>query len=867
MASLLEREDQLRILEGAVVTATGGRGCLVLIGGEAGIGKTSLVRALRARSAGRFTFLVGACEPLSVPVPLGPLRELSEAAGAGDLSELGSDDRLVLARQLLNGLASRAPAIAVIEDLHWADPLTLDLVRILARRVEEIGVAIIVTYRDDEVAANPGLELLVGDLATSPLVQRIALQALSESAVRELAAPGGLDGGELTRATGGNPFLVVEAIAAGGRLPASVRDAALARAGRLSAAARVTVDAAAVIGQRFSPDLLQAVIPAGDDGVEEALAHGVLVAEGQSLGFRHELIRDAIESSISPTRRRDLHARILAVLCEQSGAEDNARLAHHAELGGLSADACRYAMLAARDAERVGALQEMRLQAQRALRLGSGLAPGERFELLVQYSRASNFASTRLEDAASSATEAVTLAERVQDPIMQGRGLIVLAWALWSLDRVVEAAAAAQRAVAVLEPSGDIGSLARAHSAQIRMEATAIDPAVAIELGPRALELATSAGLEEVRIDIAISVALAHGHLGEPEALEMLLQALAAARRAGLTIQTVRSYVNLVFLGAVLRQHAFVDAKAAEARALFDEYQTTIPGYAVEIFRARSLLDRGRWDEAFATATRPGRDWVAETPIARVIEGIVAMRRGESGSTRLLERAWEGIQHVPESSRHGAIRVASVEAAWLAGDRLGALQRIQAAREALATSRFGRSGGEMALWAWRYGEPFELPASAPAPVLLELAGDWRGAIGAWRDLQAPYEAALAALPGDDRAARAALATLHGLNAKAAARAFARERAERGARSPRGPRRTTLDNVAGLTQRELEVLGELATGATNRQIAASLHLSQRTVDHHVSAILGKLGATNRLVAVEHARARGLLTQDGQHRGPR
>ena len=137
--------------------------------------------------------------------------------------------------------------------------------------------------------------------------------------------------------------------------------------------------------------------------------------------------------------------------------------------------------------------------------------------------------------------------------------------------------------------------------------------------------------------------------------------------------------------------------------------------------------------------------------------------------------------------------MAQVEAAWLEGDRVCAVERIQAARESGATTRFARSGGELALWASRYGEPFEIPAGAPAPVLLELAGDWRGAIGAWRDLGAPYEASLAALPGDDRAARVALATLHKLGAKAAARAFARERAARGARPSRGPRRSTLDN--------------------------------------------------------------------------
>jgi DNA-binding NarL/FixJ family response regulator len=146
-------------------------------------------------------------------------------------------------------------------------------------------------------------------------------------------------------------------------------------------------------------------------------------------------------------------------------------------------------------------------------------------------------------------------------------------------------------------------------------------------------------------------------------------------------------------------------------------------------------------------------------------------------------------------------------------------------------------------------------------VQLELQGDWRGAVRAWREAQSPYDAALAALPGDDRATREALATLHRLGARAAAEAFTRERATRGARAVRGPRPSTVVHPAGLTRREQEVLEELATGASNPTIAGRLHLSERTVAHHVGAILAKLGVTNRLAAVERARSRGLLVQDG------
>ncbi|HET7568669.1 MAG TPA: AAA family ATPase [Gaiellaceae bacterium] len=860
MDELLEREAELAALLEAARGLPSGRGCLVLVGGEAGIGKTTLVRALRERLGGGTAFLSGACEPLSVPVPLAPLRELAEAAGQPDLAGPEPGDRLLLASGLLEALAARAPAVAVVEDAHWADAATLDVLRLLARRVEEAPVAVVVTYRDDEAAANPELSRLLGDLAGRPAVRRLLLRPLSPAAVRELAAPAGVDPAGLARVTGGNPFLVVEAIAAGGGLPATVRDATLARAARLGPAARQAVEAAAVIGQRVAPALLEAVAPGSGAAVEEALARGVIVADGPVLGFRHELLREAIESSLSPPRRAELHGRVVAALAAQETGPDHARLAHHAELAGAVADACRYAALAAADAERVGALRETSLQAGRALRLGAGLDGAERVDLLIRYAHAANFASTRLEDAVEAAEEAVALAAELGDRVGQGRGLVALAYALWSCDRVAEAHAAAGRAVAVLEGAGNAAELARAQSTLVRMEATTSDPGGALELGPRALELAAEAGLEQVRLDVEISLGLARAHLGDPEAPAVLAAAARAARRAGFPIQTVRVHVNLVVAALALRRHALVDEATAEALAIFDEHQTTIPANAVEFYRARSLLDRGRWREAEAILTAE-RTMAAEGPTLRAVAGLLRVRRGDAGAGRLVHDAWTEIRDRPESSRHGVIRNALVEAAWLRGDRAGALRELRAA-EGTPAFRFARTGGELALWGHRHGLALEPAAGAPEPVLLELAGDWRGAVRAWRELGCPYDAALAALPGDDAAARAAVAALHELGAEGAVRAFARERAAAGARAPRGPRRSTRAHPAGLTRREQEVLESLATGATNPAIAAALHLSERTVAHHVSSILRKLGAPTRLAAVEAARARGLLPEDGQ-----
>jgi DNA-binding CsgD family transcriptional regulator len=867
--SLLEREEELERLTQAIDRARSGLGSVVLIGGEAGIGKTSLVRAVRERERERASFLIGACEPLSVPVPLGPLREVVEAAGGGDLIDVGSDDRLVLGREVLAALSAKAPAVAVVEDAHWADPLTLDVLRVLARRVEEIGVVIVVTYRDDEVEAHPALGLFLGDLASIPGLERIALRPLSESAVQDLARPKGLDAAELARVTGGNPFLVVESVAAGSGLPASVRDAALARVGRLSGSARAAVDVAAVVGQRFDAALLQAVAEVDDDAITEAQARGVLVADGRALGFRHELIREAIESSISPQRLAALHAGAVAALAKRTGGRDNARLAHHAELAGLPDEAARYAMRAAVEAEQVGALRETYLQAERALRLGAGLPATDRFELLVRHARASNFANPRLEDAASAAEQAVALAEELGDPVRRAQAAVTLAWTLWSLERMVEAKAAAELAVAALEPTGELAELARAYAMLARMEATAFDPAVAPEFASRAQQLAAQVGLHDVEIDAAISSGLARGHQGEPQALSSLEQALRAAKRRELPFQVVRTYVNLMFVAVALRDHARAETVIREALPLLEEFHTPVPAVAIEFFYARSLLDRDRWDEAIGIAARRDRSWQGEYPAACGVEGLIRARRGEPEATGLLDQAWREIWEIVavEGSRHGMIRLALVEAAWLRGDRDAALAHLRAARESDAVPRFARPGSELALWGVRLGVELEVPDGAPAPVMLELGGDWQRAIDAWRELEAPYEAALAALPGDDRAAREALATLHRLGAAAALRAFARERSQRGARPSRGPRRTTLAHPAGLTRREQEILEQLATGASNASIGGELHLSDRTVGHHVAAILRKLGVPNRWAAVEQARAMGLLPQDRQQPEPK
>ena len=845
---LLEREDELAALISAVDESLDGRGTCLLLAGEAGAGKTSLVRELRRRLGAEVTFMGASCEALSVPAPLAPVREL-----AGDLPELHGDDRFALALAVLAVVRDRAPAVVVLEDAHWADPGTLDVARVLARRVDGIGAVLVVTYRDDELGSNRALAALVGDLSAGQAV-RLQLRPLSERAVHALTRDAGLDARDVLELTNGNPFLVVETVSAGGGLPASVRDATLARVARLGDAARRVVEGAAVLGHRVRPTLLAQIAPHDVEALEEAVACGVLVDDGESLGFRHELTRQAIEQAISAPRAQVLHAAVVAALAAEHPIPV-ARLAHHAERAGLEEEAGRYAELAAAEAEQVGALAEASRQLERALR---HYAPG-RFELLLRYVRATNFAG-ELNEALRAADEAVSLAERELGPVARARALIVQSWSKWSLDRVVEAKHAAESAVALLIDAGDVAELARAQAADLRMESTAFDAAKVIASAPGTLRLAEQAGLEDVRIDVTISVGLARGHRGDPEALELLEGALEDAQRAHLPFQTVRAYVNAVDVAAESRDHENVERLAADAIRRLDTFQTTIPRETIDLSLARSLLDRGRYDDALERAVAGRRSGHGGAPVGLALEGLVHARRGDARADELLAEAWSVIEGLPEGWRHGLVRVALAESAWLRGDHAAVVAQASSGLAAPAAGNLARFSGELALWSTRAGVA-AAPQCAPEAVLLELAGDWRAAVRAWTELDAPYEAALAALPGDERAARAAAAALHRLGAGAAARAFARERTRRGERAPRGPRSTTLANTAGLTRREQEVLAHVARGATNPAIAALLHLSERTVAHHMSAILSKLGAPTRLAAVDAARRAGLLAQDG------
>ncbi len=876
---LLERDEPLAILERARVASLAQGGRLVFVEGEAGVGKTSLLRAFRAAVPAGTRVLLGACDPLSTPRPLGPVADVADALDP-ELDRLIREEgpRSEVLGTLLAALRREPGGIVlVLDDLHWADEATLDALRFVGRRIESTMALLIGAYRDDEVGRQHPLRVVVGDLATSPAVVRLPLRPLSVAAVGELAKGTELDPTQLHERTGGNPFYVTEVVAGTpARIPPTVRDAVLARAARLSAKGRETLEAAAVIGPTVEHALLARVLDA--PASEECLSRGLLQTDGRRYAFRHELARQAILEATDPARRAELHARVLAEL-ESGPASDRspAVLAHHADEAGNRDAALRYARAAAADAIAVGAHRQAAAQLERAGRHAGELPAAERAALLEELGTEQGVIA-RYDLAIEGYEHALELWRESGDVRGEVQTLSRLATTFILAGRNADGEATSRRSLELCELIPDGPEKVRAMAAQAYIRMLDRDNAEAIELGRRAIEMARQAverGSEPGAMPALVqalntvgSSRLLRGDLGGREELEA---SIALAREHGLDSSVATGYGNIASsLGEVYQFELAEPAFEAGLAWTTERDLDAISGY-LETWRALSLLHRGRWAEAgtiVSTVLARQENAAITRMMALLAAGRLRARRGDPDAMEALDEALQMAERTGTLQRIGPVRAARAEAAWLAGDPERAGSEAAAAYELAVAKSHPWHVGELAWWQAKAGRPVTDHRGAAEPWRLQLDGRWREAGTAWLALHCPYEAARALLESADvDEILEAHAEFDRLRAQPAAAMAARRLRELGAPVvPRGRRPTTRANAAGLTAREMEVLQLLTRGLPNTEIATQLYLSPRTVDHHVSAVLGKLGVTRRADAAAAAGKLGIDAQNGQVAGP-
>jgi DNA-binding CsgD family transcriptional regulator/Tfp pilus assembly protein PilF len=855
---LVERAGFLTSLETLLGEALAGADRLVFLGGEAGVGKTALAAAL-AESAAGTTVRRGSCDNIATAEALGPILDaLPELAAAVD-QEAGLS-RLRLFRKVRDALSGSA-MLLLLEDVHWADEATLDVLRFLGRRLGGCRLMILATFRSEEVGRDHPLTMVLGELAGLPGVIRVQLPALSAAGVRQLvdAAGSALDPGAVFSRTGGNPFYVTEVLASGAEtVPVSVRDAVLARVARLSRAGQDVAGAASVLGRRAEADLLAAVSGRPLAAVDECVNHGVLVVDGDGVGFRHELARLAVEQSLPHTERTVAHARALVQLLAR-GSPDDRRLAHHAAGAGDRAAVLRHAPLAAARAARLGAHREAAGQLDLALRYHQ--APDRQRAGLLDQLSYECYLTDQLARARASGLEALAIYEREQDSRATGasqRWLSRLSWFLGQNDDSERYAAAA---VATLEPLGPGRDLAMAYSNLAQLRMLAFDVAEAVHWGNKAIEMARNAGDRETEIHALNNVGTTMSGTGnETEGRARLSRSLDLALADDAHEHAARAYTNLGATAVMNRSLSDADQYLQAGITYCTDRDLDTWRLYMTAWLARSLAEQGRYAAAGQHAAGVLRH-PSLSPITRVsalpVAGVLAARCGRDGAAAL-DEALPIATQTGESQRLVPVAAARAEAAWIAGRTADLVTAVDLAWPAALAHPQPWDLGELAWWLSLAGEhrPLDVPVAPPFALMLE--GGHRAAATQWQALGCPLWSAYAlAFSPDTGDAQECLDILAGLSATAVRDAVLRDRRARGLRVPRGPRQASRTSPAGLTPRETEVLALLADGLSYAEVAERLVLSEKTVGHHVSAVLRKLGEPTRSRAVAAALRLGVI----------
>jgi DNA-binding CsgD family transcriptional regulator/tetratricopeptide (TPR) repeat protein len=869
---LLERAMLLDDLRAHLRDVAAGGGLMVFVGGEAGIGKTALVRHFCAGLERGTRVLFGACDAMSTPRPLGPLLDIAPVMGGGLTGALREAGRREFIFDLfLTALcATTAPSVVVFEDAHWADDATLDLLRFLGRRVSGTRALVVVTYRDDEVGPRHPLRTVIGDLATTATVRRLTLSPLTSAAVAQLAADSSLDPEELHRVTSGNPFFVTEVLAAGvSGVPTTVRDAVMARAARLPEGAREVLERASVIGREVDPELLSA-LGAPAEAIEACLEAGMFKSAATSLAFRHELVRDAVYHALSTPRRRSLHRVVLAALeALPPGRVDPAALAHHAAGAADAGAVLRFAPDAARAATRLGAHQEAYAQYARALACAHALPDDQHAELLEAYADECEFVD-ELGEGIRARGNAAEIWRTLGHRARWGKNLAILARSYVRAGNNAAAEAAAARAVEVLEAIGKPPELVWAYRSQAFLRMLDRDVRAAVEWDTKSIALATASGdaahLAGAHLNIGSALLMA-GNDGYREHFE---RAIALGIEHDKPEWIAGAHSNLGTGCGELHRFAKASEYLVRAIALTEDRDFDyVRRYALS-WLALVRMYQGEWSEATCIAlsvTTRSRVAAISRIMALVALGRVRARRGDPEAWPALDEALELALGTGTLQRLGPVRAARAEAAWLAGDPDAARSEATAAWSLAEQYRHPWFVGELSYWRWLAGDEAalaNLPGYTAEPFALQITGRTREAAGAWQRLGCPYEAARAfAESGAEADLRAALEGFSVLGARPAAALVTRRLREVGARGiPRGPTAPTREHPAGLTARERQVLSLLAEGLRNVEIAQRHGVSVRTVDHQVSAILAKLGTRSRVEAVTEALRLGLLPPPGQ-----
>ena len=821
----------------------------MVIYGEAGIGKTSLIEYFVQTKKESLRFLRGSCDPLKIPHPLSPLIDIARQIPDEELSQmLWEPSRPIIFHACIEKLQTLTqPTVVVFEDIHWADEATYDLLIYLGRRIQETNCLMIVTYRDDALPQDHPIRNVVGRL-TGQHIERLALNCLSKKAVVSLARNTAISGENLYNLTDGNPFYVTEFLENNsGNLPNSVSESIVARFIHQPPEVQKILEFAAIIPKKTCNFwLLEAVWKVPLEVFEQCAESGLVEFETDGLVFRHALMRQAIAESLHSIRRKMLHMLAIDGLIKSQAHGINVGFTHivyHAEIINDVPAILKYAPMAAQEAINLGAHQQAANHYRLMLNHLVTADSVERADIhdALAYEC---YLTGQLNEACQNSEVALQV---WRDHLLvpnEVNSLLKLSRFHWFLGNHSTAEEFAEQALEIAGKLPDSIYLARAYSNRSQLHMLKSETIKAIALGEKALALAERIQSNEVMSHALNNIGTAQWESGDKLGIASLTKSLQIAEEHHLEEHVARAYTNIYSMAVRFRQYKFGLPYFKAGLAYCEKQNLDSWDLYMRGWLARSCFEQGQWQDAQDEVEKILQ--VKETSAAIrqpaiLTKACLAVRQGDEHSNEAVNEAWDIADKMHEITRIIPTMAIRAEDAWLNNALHTMVDELTDLFNLVLQGKDEWQTGVIAFWLWKAGKLDSLQGLIAQPYLLQITGDWQAAAVLWKELMCPYEQALALMDGDNQAQFEALKIFDSLGAEPAA---SRLRNNMRAAGIFGPHRETRANPAGLTKRQMEVLEFLVKGMTDAEIAKSLYISSKTVGHHVSAILNKLEVRTR-----------------------
>lgn len=859
---LIERAGFLAALHTKFKNVIKAEGHCLFLCGEAGIGKTSLVRAFCQEIKDDCKILQGTCDALFTPRPLAPLYDIAWQMQSDIMQKVtGKTDRTALFTGFLQELsAQKEPIVLIFEDIHWADEATLDFIKFLARRITHIHCLFVLTFRDNEIHSAHALRNVLGQLPFDAF-SRLQLVPLSRNAVDKMAEEKGYRGEDVYSISGGNPFYVNEILASySPGVPDNIKDSVLSVFNRHDEKTRRVWEILSVLPTGIETKYLEKMVPLFADAIEYCLGSRILIIDNDMIFFKHELYRRTIESALSPFVRIALNKNIIDLFREgfESSGEIE-RIVHHAKNANEYELVSRYAPLAAANAAALGAHTEAARLYLTAIEYYHGDDKEKLTELYELYAYEC-YLTNKHKDAIIYTQRALEFWKKKADPEKVGNCLAILSRLWWYDGDRRQAESFGEQAIEVLQNSPSSKAKAMAYSNMSHLKLAIDRHADCIFWSEKAIVLAREVNDDETLTNALNNMgsALMLSLLTPPtveKGIELVQQSLEIALKNSFHEHIARAYFTLGSNGVTTKNYVLGKHALEQGISYCEERDLDAIKLNMQGWKARLDLETGRWDEAQVCAEKLLKS-EGLLPISKIgvltVLATVRIRKGDKNGLSLLLEAKSLALEIRELYLIIPSFMALLEYEWLTGeDHIGSETLSATINNMVQLGIFSKKS-RFYFWLWKAGKDHLLPEGKYEDYEENEATTTMKQAALWEKWGCPYEQALALFEGSDADKKRALSMVQALGASAVYEKMKLEMRSSGIKSiPRGIRKSTRSNAAHLTGRELDVLMSLKEGLQNKEIADKLFISPKTVDHHISSILLKLGVNSRMRAVQEA----------------